>query len=180
VGIVRWVVGTYLECRNDVALSSVALRLRHALHVEVTLEGCESHGAADNCSIVTHYFSISLHPSPFIRSRNILANADMDAMSAIKWILQFRTSGGSSVPLAWVVKQPILSILCAFTNRLRSKSIPYISQQTLILIPPPIGPKISPRGSIGECTDVCGYSQPSSGVVPLRRTFLIWVACEGC
>jgi hypothetical protein len=66
-----------------------------------------------------------------------------------------------------------------FTNRWRSESIPYISQQTLILIPHPIGPKISLRGSIGECTDVCGYSQPRPGVVPLRRTFLIWGSTQG-
>ncbi|GKT51674.1 uncharacterized protein ColSpa_11854 [Colletotrichum spaethianum] len=43
-----------------------------------------------------------------IYENNVLAKADMLATSAIKWMRQFRTSGGSSVPDAWVLKKPML------------------------------------------------------------------------
>jgi hypothetical protein len=57
--IESWIEVAYLEGRNDVALSSVTLGFGHALHVEVALEGCESHGASDDCCIITHCFQLA-------------------------------------------------------------------------------------------------------------------------
>jgi hypothetical protein len=46
---------TYLEGRNDVALSGIPLSLGHATHVEVTLEGSERHSTTNDCRVVAHY-----------------------------------------------------------------------------------------------------------------------------
>jgi hypothetical protein len=50
---------------------------------------------------------------------------------------------------------------------------------TVILIPPRIGSKTPYRARIGECTDVCGYSQPGPGVLPGRRTCRMQDATRG-
>lgn len=88
-------------------MRGITLSLGHSSHVEVALEGGKCHGTSDNSSIVTHCKG-SVSSDSELATLYILASADMDAMSAIRWILQFRTSGGSRVPEACVVKQPMI------------------------------------------------------------------------
>jgi hypothetical protein len=47
---------------------------------------------------------------------NLLARADIEATRAMRWIRQLRTSGGSSVPDACVLKQPMMEVPRALTD----------------------------------------------------------------
>lgn len=90
----------YLESRHNVALGGVAQSLGHAIHFEVTDERVQCHSSANNGSIVPHCHHDQIFAVELNFSLYLLARADMEAISAMTWMRQLRTSGGSSVPVA--------------------------------------------------------------------------------
>lgn len=90
----------YLESRHNVALGGVAHSLGHAIHFKIADERVQCHSSANNGSVVPHCHHDQISVVQWSFSVYLLARADMEAISAMTWIRQLRTSGGSRVPVA--------------------------------------------------------------------------------
>jgi hypothetical protein len=89
---------TYLKGGDDVSLDGVTLCLFDEVKAKVPHERGQCHGSSNNRSIISDCLGQYAFSYNRIDSKDSLARADMLATVAIRWIRQFRTSGGSLVP----------------------------------------------------------------------------------
>lgn len=90
---------TRLKGRNDVSLDGIAVSFGNSIHSKVSNERVESHCATNHSSVIAHLPIVSTGcATRYAQRLNLLARADIEAIRAMRWILQLRTSEGSNVP----------------------------------------------------------------------------------